>query len=171
MLVCFHPEDPDLLLVSEKVGVLRVYSVERGCSTLFLRCHGPLLDADWSILDPALIVAAGSKGLTVWNLASPQPCSELVEIGGGERVYNVEICRSTPGLVATHSSPHTVRVTHLHSNKVPVAVHLKKIPSNKPTSSLPSLHHSHDVNTWLCLLAKISFPNAHQSWDVKTRLQ
>lgn len=125
MVVRFHPEDPDLLLVGEKTGVLRVYSIDRGCSTLFLRCPGPLLDADWSIPDPALLVAAGAKGLTVWNVASPQPCNELVEVGGGERVYDVEVCRSTPGLVATHSSPHTIRVTHLHSSKVPIAVHLK----------------------------------------------
>lgn len=126
MVVRFHPEDYDLLMVGEKNGVLRIYSIAKSCSTLFLRCPGgPLLDADWSIPDPALLVAAGAKGLTVWNVASPQPCSELVEVGGGDRVFEVEVCRSTPGLVATHSSPHTIRVTHLHSSKVPVAVHLK----------------------------------------------
>lgn len=54
-----------------------------------------------------------------------RPHSELVEVGGGERIVGVRVCRSTPGLVATHASPHTIRVTHLHSNKVPIAAHLK----------------------------------------------
>lgn len=72
MVVRFHPDEPDLLMVAEKKGVLRVYSVSSGCSTLYLRCSGPLLGADWSIPEPALIVAAGAKGLTVWNVASLQ---------------------------------------------------------------------------------------------------
>ena len=72
MVVRFHPDEPDLLMVAEKKGVLRVYSVSSGCSTLYLRCLGPLLGADWSIPEPALIVAAGTKGLTVWNVASLQ---------------------------------------------------------------------------------------------------
>ncbi|KAK3878314.1 hypothetical protein Pcinc_017042 [Petrolisthes cinctipes] len=127
MVVCFHPEDLDLLMVAEKKGVVRVYSVSSGTSTLYLRCPGPLLGADWSLPEPALIVAAGAKGLTVWNVASLQPHSELVEVGGGERIVGVRVCRSTPGLVATHASPHTVRVTHLHSNKVPIAAHLKAV--------------------------------------------
>lgn len=70
--MCFHPEDLDLLMVAEKKGVVRVYSVSSGTSTLYLRCSGPLLGADWSLPEPALIVAAGAKGLTVWNVASLQ---------------------------------------------------------------------------------------------------
>ncbi|XP_045599522.1 nucleoporin Nup37 [Procambarus clarkii] len=139
MVVCFHPEDPDLLLVAEKKGVLRVYSVNSGCSTLFLRCPGPLLSADWSIPDPAYIVAAGAKGLTVWNVSSLQPHSDAVEVGGGERVLSVQVCRSTPGLVATHASPHVVRVTHLHSNKVPIAAHLKVVGGMSWHQNLPYL--------------------------------
>ncbi|KAK8739101.1 hypothetical protein OTU49_003479, partial [Cherax quadricarinatus] len=139
MVVCFHPEDPDVLLVAEKKGVLRVYSVSSGCSTLFLRCRGPLLSADWSIPDPALIVAAGVKGLTVWNVASLQPHSDAVEVGSGERVLSVQVCRSTPGLVATHATPHTVRVTHLHSNKVPIAAHLKVVGGMSWHQNLPYL--------------------------------
>lgn len=54
-----------------------------------------------------------------------RPHSEVVDVGSGERVIKVEVCRSTPGLVATHAAPHTVRVTHLHSNKIPIAAHLK----------------------------------------------
>ncbi|KAG7176400.1 Nucleoporin Nup37-like [Homarus americanus] len=139
MVVCFHPQDPDLLLVAEKKGVLRVYSVTSGCSTLFLRCPGPLLCADWSIPDPALIVAAGAKGLTVWNVASLQPHSEAVEVGGVERILALKVCRSTPGLVATQAAPHTVRVTHLHSNKIPIAVHLKVIGGMSWHQNLPYL--------------------------------
>ncbi|XP_047491350.1 nucleoporin Nup37-like [Penaeus chinensis] len=139
MVVRFHPEDPDLLLVAEKVGVLRVYSVTGGCSTLSVRCPGPLLSADWSIPDPSLLVAAGAKGLTVWNLASQQPRSEHVEVGGGEKVLNVAVCRSVTGLVATHAAPHTVRVTHLHSNKVPIAAHLKVVGGISWHQNLPYL--------------------------------
>lgn len=139
MIVCFHPEESDLLLVGEKKGVLRVYSVSSGCSTLFLRCPGPLLGADWSIPDPALIVAAGAKGLTVWNVASLQPHSEIVEVGSGERILGVEVCRSTPGLVATHAAPHTIRVTHLHSSKVPIAAHLKVVGGMSWHQNLPYL--------------------------------
>lgn len=58
-------------------------------------------------------------------LLSSRPRSEHVEVGGGEKVLNVAVCRSVTGLVATHAAPHTVRVTHLHSNKVPIAAHLK----------------------------------------------
>lgn len=56
-----------------------------------------------------------------------RPHSEVVEVGGGERILGLEVCRSTPGMVATHAAPHTIRVTHLHSNKVPIAARLKVI--------------------------------------------
>uniref|UniRef100_A0A0P4VTV4 Uncharacterized protein n=1 Tax=Scylla olivacea TaxID=85551 RepID=A0A0P4VTV4_SCYOL len=127
MVVRFHPDEPDLLMVAEKKGVLRVYSVSSGCSTLYLRCSGPLLGADWSIPEPALIMAAGAKGLTVWNVASLQPHSEVKEVGLGDRVLDVQVCRSTVGLVATHAAPHTVRVSHFHSSKIPIAAHLKVV--------------------------------------------
>ncbi|CAL4065727.1 unnamed protein product [Meganyctiphanes norvegica] len=139
MTVTFHPEDGDLLMVGEKSGVVRVYSVGSGCATLSLRSSGPLLSADWSIPNPSLLVAAGAKGITVWNVSSPQPRSENVEIGGGEKVLNLSVCRSTPGLVATLSPPHTIRVSHIHTNKVPVAVHLKVVGGMSWHQHLPYL--------------------------------
>lgn len=64
--------------------------------------------------------------MSCWTWAFPcRPHSEVKEVGMGDRVLSVQVCRSSPGLVATHAAPHTVRVTHLHSNKVPIAAHLK----------------------------------------------
>jgi len=139
MKVTFHPEDGDLLMVGEKSGVVRVYSVGSGCATLSLRSSGPLLAADWSIPNPSLLVAAGAKGITVWNVSSPQPRSENIDIGGGEKVLDLSVCRSTPGLVATLCPPHTIRVSHIHTNKVPVAVHLKVVGGMSWHQHLPYL--------------------------------
>ena len=46
-------------------------------------------------------------------------------MGLGDRVLGVQVCRSAVGLVATHAAPHTVRVSHFHSSKIPIAAHLK----------------------------------------------
>ena len=71
MHVQFHSEDPDLLLVGERSGVVRLYSLSRNCATLCLR-GAPLLSLSWPITMPSLILTAGPQGLRLWNLEDEQ---------------------------------------------------------------------------------------------------
>lgn len=75
----FHPEDPSLVMVSEVSGTVRLYRIsqsEEDSAQLGLtadwsvRCPAPLLDADWSVADPDLIVAASSAGVSLINMNS-----------------------------------------------------------------------------------------------------
>ena len=72
----FHPENPHLLLVCEVTGTLRMYRISQSdddiSETLLtadwsVRCPSPTLDADWSLCDPDLLLAAGPTGVIIFN--------------------------------------------------------------------------------------------------------
>ena len=56
-----------MLMVGERCGILRIYSIGRGCAKLALRSP-PILYADWSLSDPSVIVACGPQGIFIWNI-------------------------------------------------------------------------------------------------------
>ncbi|XP_076057673.1 nuclear pore complex protein Nup37 [Oratosquilla oratoria] len=126
MSVKFHADDSDVILVGEKSGAVRIYSISSASATLSLHCSPPLLGTDWVSASPTVIVGACSRGICVWNLSNQQPKTEVLQVGGGESVSNVALCPCAPNLVASIAGPgHTVRVTHLRLNQIPVTAQLK----------------------------------------------
>ena len=44
---------------------------------------------------------------------------------GDSLITDVKLSKSTQGLVATVSGPHTLRVSHLQANRIPMVANLK----------------------------------------------
>lgn len=124
MSVKFHPEDEDIVLVGERCGILRIYSVSQNCAKVSLRCHS-ILSVDWSACDPCQVVACGPQGIYVWNLSQQRFSRSTLTVGSGECISKIAVCPSNPDVAAVASASNFLRIMSLVKNKIPITSHLK----------------------------------------------
>ncbi|KAF2362345.1 WD40-repeat-containing domain [Trinorchestia longiramus] len=173
--VRFHPEDSSMVLVCEVSGTLRLYRIsqsEDDSSQLILtadwsvRCPAPLLDADWSLADPDLIIAACSAGVALINMNSNGSTrkSMLVLSGshkntpssGGTGAVGVRGARNTPTLVAAVTASNTVTVLHTTASRIPLTAHLKAVGGISWHLELPYLGVGSDRRLLLWRVDRVS---------------
>ncbi|XP_018025542.1 nucleoporin Nup37 [Hyalella azteca] len=176
--VKFHPEDSSLVLVCEVSGTLRLYRItpseEDSCQLVVtaewsVRCPAPLLDADWSLVDPDLIMAACSAGVALINVSSNGSARKSMLVlsgshknslssgyGGGRGAVKVRGARNSPALVAAVTASNSVTVLHATASRIPLTAHLKAVGGISWHLELPYLSVGSDRRLLLWRVDKIS---------------
>lgn len=113
MSVCWHNDDAGKLLVAEKNGTIRVYSVERQQAILsFDASCVPLMVADWSPVNYSRVAALAGGNLIVWDTTRPSRPIEFRPLHpDGGRFLRYSHHREF--LIATVGQPdNTLKVIH-----------------------------------------------------------
>jgi len=132
----FHPEDPDLLLVGEITGTVRIYRINHSqdgsvapvlTADWSARVPSPMLDADWCLQDAALLATAGPGGVTLLAFdpatRGVTPSHRAVSAANAGSV-RVAISRHSSRLVATLSADCCLTVMQHATNTVPLTARL-----------------------------------------------
>ncbi|CAH1800102.1 unnamed protein product [Owenia fusiformis] len=119
MTVAWHPQDPLKLLVAEKGGMIRIYSISSNQPIMSLSSgHTPLMSCDWSLSNPIKIVAMVPGSYLVFDTTtSSYPiCKKQVHSEGGQ---TVRVARCSENLVATLGRPRSqIKVTNTRNEQV-----------------------------------------------------
>jgi len=126
MAVCWHTEDPLKLMVAEKSGTIRFFSITNQQPILSLDCGTtPLLAADWSSSNLLRVaaIAAGDWFLFDTSRSSRPIDSHPVHPGGGRLI---RWSKSHDHLIATMGSPGSqVRVLNAKTGQVIISADLQ----------------------------------------------
>lgn len=72
MIVRWHPDNVDKLMVAEKRGTIHIYNVEKRQITMSIECpKSPLMSADWCPRNHLFITALGAGEAAVFDLRCP----------------------------------------------------------------------------------------------------
>lgn len=72
MIVRWHPETPDKMLVAEKHGIIHIYNIESRQVIHSIETNkSPLMGADWCLRNPLLVTALSAGEATVFDLRCP----------------------------------------------------------------------------------------------------
>lgn len=128
MTVCWHPDEPLKLMVGQKDGIIRFFSLSNQQPIMSLSCGiSPLLDCDWSKHNCLLVgAAAGSDWIVFDTSISSTPLDKRQAHVEGARNFRWSRCHES--LLATLGRPHrqvkvfNTRHQQLHvSASLPVA--------------------------------------------------
>ncbi|XP_041354369.1 nucleoporin Nup37-like [Gigantopelta aegis] len=128
MSVCWHQEEPFKILVAQKNGIIRMFSLHNQQSIMSLNTgQVPLMSADWSRHDSLIVGAAASIDWLVFNTSlSSQPVEKRQAHTDGVRQFRWSRCHES--LLATTGRPgrqikvFNTRHPQLHVNtSLPIA--------------------------------------------------
>lgn len=126
MAVCWHVQEPSKIMVAEKKGLIRFYSVNTQQAFMSLDCgQAPLISADWCHANPLRVFAlAGSDWFVFDTSRSCLPlASRMAHSGGGQ---TIRCSRSHDYLIATTGHPgSTLKVYNMSTNQVVLSVDKK----------------------------------------------
>lgn len=72
MIVRWHPDTPDKVLVAEKHGIIHIYNIESRQIIHSIETNkSPLMGADWCLRNPFLVTALSAGEATVFDLRCP----------------------------------------------------------------------------------------------------
>lgn len=71
MIVRWHPENPEKVLVAEKRGTIHMYNIDSRQIVQSIDTKSPLMGADWSIHNPFLVTALAAGEASVFDLRCP----------------------------------------------------------------------------------------------------
>lgn len=103
--VCWHHEEPKKILVAQKNGILRFFSLHNQQPIMSLDCgQSPLMSADWCSMN-SLAIAAGAS--TDWLLFDSSVSSAPADKKQAhtEGIQQIRWCRCSDNLLATIGHP------------------------------------------------------------------
>lgn len=126
MAVCWHPLEPSKIMVAEKNGTIRFYSIVTQQAFMSLDCcQAPLLSADWCRFNPLTVAAvAGSDWYVFDTSQSSLPLENRTVHSGGGQLISWSL--SHDHLFATTGRPGSLlKVFYLRTNRVILSVERK----------------------------------------------
>ncbi|XP_060072849.1 nucleoporin Nup37-like [Ylistrum balloti] len=122
MSVCIHEKEPGKVMVAQKDGIIKIFSMDLQLQIMSLDCcQSPLMGADWSRLDDDVIAAVAGTEWLIFHLSrSSQPQERRQAHPEGAR--DIRWAKSTPILLATTGRPgRQIKVFSTRHHQVPLS--------------------------------------------------
>ncbi|XP_031640434.1 nucleoporin Nup37 [Contarinia nasturtii] len=121
--VCFHPENPDKVLVAEKRGTIVIFNIENQNAVNSIETNkSPLMGADWNLRNQFLVTSIAAGEASVFDLRCPYRAMEtktLHEDGG----LTIKYSPNAQQVVASVGRPAvTLVVAHIKSEKTELPI-------------------------------------------------
>ncbi|GAB6019406.1 Nucleoporin Nup37 [Chamberlinius hualienensis] len=125
MAVCYHREDAGKIMIAQKNGIIRFYSIDKEQSIMSLDCgHCPLLSAHWSPSNVFAVGAVAGCNVYLWDISkSSQPQdSRPIHVDGALKFL---WSRTNPFIFAAAGQPkQQIKVTNIKDNQTLLSVTL-----------------------------------------------
>ena len=153
MSVCVHDKDPGKILVAQKNGVIKIFSLALQRQIMSLDCcQAPLMSADWSFTNEDFVAAvAGTEWLIFQLSRSSQPLERRQAHTEGCR--DIKWARNQSTLLATSGRPgRQIKVFSTRHHQVPLNTTLQVAYGMSWHHKLPALAVGGDKKVHVYLL-------------------
>lgn len=153
MSVCVHDKDPGKVLVAQKNGVIKIFSLALQRQIMSLDCcQAPLMSADWSFTNEDFVAAvAGTEWLIFQISRSSQPLERRQAHTEGCR--DIKWARNQSTLLATSGRPgRQIKVFSTRHHQVPLNTTLQVAYGMSWHHKLPALAVGGDKKVHVYLL-------------------